>query len=83
MSYVVNKRQIDTVLTDIAVVLSTTGAPKIEAMLALVEMAGRIVVDASEGPTHGQQLYKAAAEHLERSVRVGASAQGKPVLTGA
>lgn len=52
-----------------------------EVIIGLIELAGRAIVEAAQGPTQCQELLRVSKEHLDRTIKVGAEAREKQIIT--
>ena len=53
-----------------------------EVVLGLAELIGRVIVEAVENPIQAKELMQVAAAHIDRTIKVGAEAKGKSIITG-
>ncbi len=63
-------------------VLNGKGFNHGEVILGLAELIGRIVVQACENPIQAKELMQVAANHIGMTVKIGAEAQEKRIITG-
>jgi hypothetical protein len=52
-----------------------------EVIIGLSELCGKIIVEASQGPLQCKELVRVVVEHLDRTVKIGAEARDKRIIT--
>lgn len=82
MSYQIDQRKVAGVVIEANSALSGKDFNHGEVILGLSELIGRIVVEACDNPTQAKELCQVAANHIGMTVKIGAEATEKRIITG-
>lgn len=80
--YQIDQRKVAGVVIEANAALNGKGFNHGEVVLGLAELIGRIVVEAVDNHIQAQELLKVVAAHIEQTVKIGAQAQEKRIITG-
>lgn len=83
MSYNIDQRKVAGVVIEANQSLNGKGFNHGEVVLGLAELLGRVIVEAVDNPIQAKELMKVAAGHIDSTVRIGAQARGKSIITEA
>lgn len=53
-----------------------------EVMVGLAELIGRVIVEQSHGPSQTEEFKRVVKQHIDDTIQIGLSAQGKIYLPG-
>jgi hypothetical protein len=81
MSYQIDQRKVVGVVLETNAALNDKGFNHGEVILGLAELIGRVIVEASETSIQSGELMKVAIAHMEKTIRVGAEATEKRIIT--
>ena len=81
MSYQIDQRKVVGVVLEANAALNDKGFNHGEVILGLAELIGRVIVEASETSIQSGELMKVAIAHMEKTIRVGAEATEKRIIT--
>lgn len=81
MSYQIDQRKVVGVVLEANAALNDKGFNHGEVILGLAELVGRVIVEASETSIQSGELMKVAIAHMEKTIRVGAEATEKRIIT--
>jgi len=82
MSYQIDQRKVAGVVVETNQTLSGKGFNHGEIIIGLSELIGRIIVDAAENGIQAKELAQVAANHIGLTIKVGAEATEKRIITG-
>jgi len=82
MSYQIDQRKVAGVVIETNQALSGKDFNHGEVILGLAELIGRIIVEACENGVQAKELAQVAANHIGMTIKVGAEAQDKRIITG-
>lgn len=82
MSYQIDQRKVAGVVVETNAALSGKDFNHGEVIIGLSELIGRIIVDASENGIQAKELAQVAANHIGLTIKVGAEATEKRIITG-
>lgn len=82
MSYQIDQRKVAGVVIEANAALNGKDFNHGEVILGLSELIGRIVVEACENPIQAKELMQVAANHIGMTVKIGAEAREKRIITG-
>lgn len=77
MSYKIDQHKVVGVVKEANAAISGKGFNHGEVVLGLSELVGRTIVAATANSIQATDLMKAAAAHIDRTVRIGAEATNK------
>lgn len=83
MSYKIDQRKVAGVVIEANAALTGKDFNHGEVVLGLAELIGRVIVECADNQFQATELVKVANGHLERTVKIGAQAQEKQIITGA
>jgi hypothetical protein len=81
MSYEIDQRKVIGVLLEANGAISDKGFNHGEVILGLAELIGRTIVEVAETSIQSGELMKVAMAHIELTIRTGAVAQEKRIIT--
>jgi hypothetical protein len=81
MSYQIDQRKVVGVVLEANAALNDKGFNHGEVILGLAELIGRVIVEAAESSIQSGELMKVAIAHMEKTIRVGAEATEKRIIT--
>jgi hypothetical protein len=81
MSYEIDQRKVIGVLLEANGAISDKGFNHGEVILGLAELIGRTIVEVAETSIQSGELVKVAMAHIELTIRTGAVAQEKRIIT--
>jgi hypothetical protein len=82
MSYQIDQRKVIGVVLETNAALNDKGFNHGEVILGLSELVGRIIVEAAETQVQASELLNVAVAHIGKTIKVGAEAQDKRIITG-
>lgn len=82
MSYQIDQRKVAGVVIEANAALNAKGFNHGEVILGLAELIGRIIVDASDNGIQAKELAQVAANHIGLTIKIGAEATEKRIITG-
>jgi hypothetical protein len=82
MSYQVDQRKVAGVVIEANAALSGKDFNHGEVIIGLAELIGRIIVEASDNGIQAKELAQVAANHIGLTIKVGAEATEKRIITG-
>lgn len=82
MSYQIDQRKVIGVVLEANSALNDKGFNHGEVILGLSELVGRIIVEAAETSVQASELLNVAVAHIGKTIKVGAEAQDKRIITG-
>lgn len=83
MSYKIDQRKVQGVVIEANLALQGKDFNHGEVIIGLAELIGRVVVEVADSQIQATELVKVANNHLENTVRIGAQAREKSIITGA
>jgi len=81
MAYEIDQRKVVGVVIETHTALVDKGFNHGEVVLGLAELIGRTIVEVAESSIQSAELMKVAMEHIERTIRIGAEATEKRIIT--
>jgi hypothetical protein len=81
MAYEIDQRKVVGVVIETHAALVDKGFNHGEVVLGLAELIGRTIVEVAESSIQSAELMKVAMEHIERTIRIGAEATEKRIIT--
>jgi hypothetical protein len=81
MSYEIDQRKVIGVLLEANGAIADKGFNHGEVILGLAELIGRTIVEVAETSIQSGELLKVAMAHIELTIRTGAVAQEKRIIT--
>jgi hypothetical protein len=81
MAYEIDQRKVIGVVIETHAALVDKGFNHGEVVLGLAELIGRTIVEVAESSIQSAELMKVAMEHIERTIRIGAEATEKRIIT--
>jgi hypothetical protein len=82
MSYQIDQRKVAGVVIETNQALSGKDFNHGEVIIGLSELIGRIIVDAADNGIQAKELAQVAANHIGLTIKVGAEATEKRIITG-
>lgn len=82
MSYQIDQRKVAGVVLEANLALTNKDFNHGEVIIGLAELIGRIIVDASDNGIQAKELAQVAANHIGLTIKVGAEATEKRIITG-
>lgn len=82
MSYQIDQRKVVGVVIEANAALNDKGFNHGEVILGLSELVGRIIVEAAETQLQASELLNVAVAHMGKTIKIGAEAQDKRIITG-
>lgn len=82
MTYRIDQRKVSGVVQEANAALSGKDFNHGEVALGLAELIGRIIVEAVNNPIQAQELTAVVVNHIGTTVRIGAEAREKRIITG-
>lgn len=82
MGYQVDQRKVAGVVIETNAALSGKDFNHGEVILGLAELIGRVIVEASDNGIQAKELAQVAANHIGLTIKVGAEATEKRIITG-
>lgn len=82
MSYQIDQRKVAGVVVETNRALSGKEFNHGEVIIGLAELIGRIIVEAAETGIQAKELAQVAANHIGLTIKVGAEATEKRIITG-
>ena len=82
MSYQIDQRKVVGVVLEANSALNDKGFNHGEVILGLSELVGRIIVEAAETQLQASELLNVAVAHMGKTIKIGAEAQDKRIITG-
>jgi hypothetical protein len=83
MSYKIDQRKVNGVVIEANAALTNKDFNHGEIMIGLAELVGRVIVEVAENPIQATELTKVAKSHIDNTVRIGAQATEKRIITEA
>ena len=81
MAYQIDQRKVVGVVIETHAALVDKGFNHGEVVLGLAELVGRTIVEVAESSIQSAELMKVAMEHIEKTIRIGAEATEKRIIT--
>lgn len=81
MTYKIDQRKVVGVLLEANGAISDKGFNHGEVIIGLAELIGRTIVEVAETSIQSGELMKVAITHIESTIRIGAAAQEKRIIT--
>lgn len=82
MSYQIDQRKVVGVVLEANGALNDKGFNHGEVILGLAELIGRVIVESAETSIQAGELLNVAVAHIGKTIKVGAEAQDKRIITG-
>ena len=82
MSYQIDQRKVAGVVVETNLALTNKDFNHGEVILGLAELIGRIIVEACDNGIQAKELAQVAANHIGMTIKVGAEATEKRIITG-
>jgi hypothetical protein len=82
MSYQIDQRKVAGVVVETNLALQGKDFNHGEVILGLAELTGRVIVEACDNPLQAAELMKVATNHTALTVKIGAEATEKRIITG-
>ena len=82
MSYQIDQRKVAGVVIEANAALNGKGFNHGEVIIGLSELIGRIIVEAADNGIQAKELAQVAANHIGLTIKVGAEATEKRIITG-
>ena len=82
MSYQIDQRKVAGVVVETNLALSGKDFNHGEVIIGLSELIGRVIVEAAENGIQAKELAQVAANHIGLTIKVGAEATEKRIITG-
>ena len=82
MSYQIDQRKVAGVVIEANSALNGKGFNHGEVIIGLSELIGRIIVEAADNGIQAKELAQVAANHIGLTVKIGAEATEKRIITG-
>lgn len=82
MSYQIDQRKVAGVVIETNLALTGKDFNHGEVIIGLAELIGRIIVDASDNGIQAKELMGVAVNHIGLTIKVGAEATEKRIITG-
>lgn len=83
MSYKIDQRRVTGVVIEANAALTNKDFNHGEIVIGLSELIGRVIVEVADNEFQATELVKVAKNHLETTVKIGAQAREKNIITGA
>ena len=81
MSYQIDPRKVAGVVVEANAALNGKGFNHGEVMIGLAELLGRVIVDVGTHHIAMDDMKKVVTDHLDRTIRIGAYATEKSIVT--
>lgn len=81
MAYEIDQRKVVGVVIETHAALVDKGFNHGEVVLGLAELIGRTIVEVAESSIQSAELMRVAMEHIEKTIRIGAEATEKRIIT--
>lgn len=81
MAYQIDQRKVVGVVLEAHAALVDKSFNHGEVVIGLAELIGRTIVEVAESSIQSAELMKVAMEHIERTIRIGAEATEKRIIT--
>jgi hypothetical protein len=81
MSYKIESRKVAGVVREASAAIEGKGFNHGEVLVGLSELLGRVIVDVGTHHIQMDDMKKVVIDHLERTIRIGAYATEKSVVT--
>jgi hypothetical protein len=82
MSYEIDQRKVIGVVLEANGALNDKGFNHGEVILGLAELIGRTIVEVAETSIQAGELLNVAVAHMGQTIKVGAEARDKRIITG-
>ena len=83
MSYKIDQRKVTGVVIEANAALTNKGFNHGEIMIGLAELVGRVIVEVADNSIQATELMNVAKSHIDNTVRIGAQAREKRIITEA
>jgi len=80
--YNIDQRKVTGVVIEANAALTNKNFNHGEVVLGLSELIGRVIVEAVDNPIQAKELMQVCAAHIDRTIKVGAEAREKRIITG-
>lgn len=82
MSYQIDQRKVAGVVIEANLALQGKDFNHGEVVLGLAELVGRVIVEACDNGIQAKELAQVAANHIGMTIKIGAEATEKRIITG-
>jgi hypothetical protein len=82
MSYQIDQRKVAGVVIETNAALNGKDFNHGEVIIGLAELIGRIIVEAADNGIQAKELAQVAANHIGLTIKIGAEATEKRIITG-
>jgi hypothetical protein len=82
MAYRIEPEKVKGVIKEVNLALSGKNLNHGEIIIGLGELIGRIIVDVADNSIQAKELQDVVTQHLALTIRIGAEAQNKRIITG-